>query len=261
MRVETIGDATLYLGDCREVLPLVGPVDAVITDPPYGVRLGKLANNNVWADGYDGFEDEPWMIKAEVVPRFEEALRLAKRALVTCGIRNLQAYPTPTHIGSINYPAAAGVGPWGFTCWQPMLYYGTDPYRARLHDSFTSTERAEKNGHPCPKPIGQMRWMVDRASYVGETVLDPFMGSGTTGAACIALGRKFIGIEREPRYFDIACEQLTKAWAQRPLFAPEPTKPEQCVLVLDVTPENEYERHDSGRLWLSDSHERPGEQP
>lgn len=230
-RVEQIGAATLYLGDCREILPTLGKVDAIVTDPPYGVRLGKLANNNVWADGYDGFEDEPWMIKQEIVPRFEIALALATRALVTCGVRNIHAYPVPTHIGSIYYPAAAGRGRWGFSCWQPMLYYGTDPHRARLHDSFTTTERAEDNGHPCPKPIKQMQWMVDRASYPDETILDPFMGSGTTGVACAKLGRKFIGIEIDEGYFDIACRRIQKAYDQNDLFIEKPIPAKQEAML------------------------------
>src|SRR5689334_477193 len=94
MMIESIkiGDATLYHGDCLEILPALSQVDAVITDPPYGVRLGKLANNNVWADGYDGFEDEPWMIQKEIIPRLAAALEKAKVGAVTCGVRNLWAY-------------------------------------------------------------------------------------------------------------------------------------------------------------------------
>ncbi len=218
-RKEVIGDATLYLGDCREILPTLPKVDAVITDPPYGVRLGKLANNNVWADGYDGFEDEPWMIKQEIVPRFDLARSIATRCLVTCGVRNIMAYPPADHIGSIYHPAATGVSRWGFSCWQPMLYYGTDPYRARLSDSFSSTEKAEKNGHPCPKPLGVAKWMVGRASRPGEVVMDIFMGSGTTGVACMNLGRKFIGIEISSNYFDIACERIESAQRQQRMFA------------------------------------------
>ena len=85
---------------------------------------------------------------------------------------------------------------------------------------FQSTEAAEKNGHPCPKPIGQMKWLVHRVSPFGdETVLDPFAGSGTTGVACMNLGRKFIGIEIEPKYFDISCERITNAQRQDRLFA------------------------------------------
>ena len=84
-----------------------------------------------------------------------------------------------------------------------------------------------KGKHPCPKPESFMRWMVGKASLPDETVLDPFMGSGTTGVACMNLGRRFIGIEIEPKYFDIACERIERAYAQGKLFQPEPAKPEQ----------------------------------
>ncbi len=78
---------------------------------------------------------------------------------------------------------------------------------------------ADKNDHPCPKPLSWMEWLCDRASLPGDTIADPFMGSGTTGVACANLERKFIGIEIEPKYFDIACERIEAAYAQGRLFA------------------------------------------
>lgn len=87
-----------------------------------------------------------------------------------------------------------------------------------MHDSFSSTEAAEKNGHPCPKPLRQMQWLINRASKAGETVLDPFMGSGTTGVAAAGMGRRFIGIEIEPQYFETACRRIEQAYAQPRLF-------------------------------------------
>jgi site-specific DNA-methyltransferase (adenine-specific) len=219
VRIETIGDATLYLADCRDVLPMLGPVDVVITDPPYGVGLGQKVNNERTRVAYKSFVDTPEYVFDVAVPAVAKALALAKRGLVTPGIRNMWRYPQPKHVGSIYYPAAAGCNSWGFSCWQPIFYYGSDPYGARAHDSFQSVERADENGHPCPKPVNQMIWMVNRASLPTETVLDPFMGSGTTGVACANLGRKFIGIEMEPDYFNIACERIRAAYAQQRLFA------------------------------------------
>jgi DNA modification methylase len=78
---------------------------------------------------------------------------------------------------------------------------------------------ANETGHPCAKPIAMMRWLVWRASVESETVLDPFMGSGTTGIAALAGGRKFIGIEIEPKYFDVACERIENAQRQQRMFA------------------------------------------
>ena len=87
----------------------------------------------------------------------------------------------------------------------------------------------QKNGHPCPRSLLHVRWLVDW--WGSGVVLDPFMGSGTTGVACARLGRKFIGIEIEPKYFDIACKRIEAAYAQGRLFEAEPQRPEQGRLL------------------------------
>lgn len=210
MRIEQIGLATLYLGDCLEILPTLEEVDAVITDPQYGVGVDY---NNGTTDN----EDHVLRVSIPAI-----CMANAKRKMLTHGIKNMWLWPRPDHIGSFYYPAGAGCNSWGFTCWQPIFYYGKDPYLAAgkgsKPDSFSATLAAEKNGHPCPKPIDQMVKMVDRASMWQEAVLDPFMGSGTTGVACMNLGRKFIGIEIEPKYFDIACRRIEDAQRQAQMF-------------------------------------------
>ncbi len=215
------GDCVLYRADCLEILPTLGKVDAVITDPPYGVKLGIRANNQRFnREQYRGFDDTPDFVRQTCVPAVVLAMEHAQRGLVTPGVKNMWLYPQPKHCGSIFYPCATGCNTWGFSCWQPMFYYGNDPYggQGSRHDSFQSVESAEPNGHPCPKPIGQMVWMVERATVVGETVLDPFMGSGTTGVACVKLGRKFVGIEIDEGYFNIAKRRILKAQNDAPLF-------------------------------------------
>ncbi len=91
-------------------------------------------------------------------------------------------------------------------------------------------------GHPTAKPIEWMERLVNIASLPGETILDPFMGSGTTGVACAKLGRRFIGIEIDPGYFEIACRRIDEAYRQRDLFrdAPRPAAPVQTSLLGDV---------------------------
>jgi site-specific DNA-methyltransferase (adenine-specific) len=127
-------------------------------------------------------------------------------------------------------------GPWGFVGFNPILYYGRDfrAGRGALPSSTTVTEAAPKLEHPCPKPVRAWEWLIEKASQPGETVLDPFMGSGTTGVACAKLGRKFIGIEIEPRYFDIACRRIEEAYRQADLFIsrPDPTPATQESMPL-----------------------------
>jgi len=212
---------TLYCADCRDVLPTLGKVDAVVTDPPYGVNLGIGLNNQRFDRlQYESFEDTPENVKAVCVPGVVAALQIAVRGIVTPGVKNMWQYPKPNHVGAAYYPAASGCNSWGFSNWQPLFYYGKDPFggKGSLHDSFHSTEAAEQNGHPCPKPIKQMQWMVGRVSFTGHTILDPFMGSGTTGVASVRLGRKFIGIEIEPKYFEIAVRRIEAAFDETSLL-------------------------------------------
>jgi DNA modification methylase len=122
-------------------------------------------------------------------------------------------------------PAGAGRHPWGFKQFLPVLLYGASPTvslgkGATCATAITSSELPTKDSkaHPVPKPVGWMTWSVQLASRPGETVLDPFMGSGTTGVACVKLGRKFIGIEVDEGYFELACDRLRKAHAQADMF-------------------------------------------
>lgn len=238
-REEIIGDCRLILGDCLAVLPTLGKVDAVVTDPPYGV--GLKAKQNKWVKhtgpGYLSTDDTPDFVSSVVVPAVNVARDMFDRVVITPGTRCAFLYPAPDEIGAIYNRTGTGSGKWGFVCAAPVLFYGTDPYlSAGLGRRASSWEQpandyAEDCGHPCPKPIGLMRWLVGRASLAGQTVLDPFMGSGTTGVACVNLGRKFIGIEIEPRYFDIACRRIEEAYRQPRLFAEPQAKPKQEAFI------------------------------
>ena len=212
MRVETIGDATLYLGDCLEILPIIPRVDAVVTDPPYGVNFK-----------YEGRDDSPaaWeSLMVQVVPILQRMATVV--CMPVCDQLRLgwwyQNFPPKWLIAWHKGPTPT-LSKIGFSDWEPHLVWG----RAKkpMHDHFTIRPPGirEVGGHPCPKPVGYSEWLVNRLAERGHTVLDPFMGSGTTGVACANLGRKFIGIEVEPKYFDIACERIAAAYAQRRLFA------------------------------------------
>jgi DNA modification methylase len=209
---------TIYHGDCRDILPEMlwdePPFSAIVTDPPYGVDLKGKATKHTAADGigYRSSADSPEYITDVVVPIVSCLISTSVPMVMTPGIRSMFRYPEPRSVGAIFYPSGAGSGPWGFICSQPIFYYGADPYLAASMgsrpDSFSSTEAAEKNGHPCPKPIRTMEWLVRRASLPGAVVLDPFMGSGTTLRAAKNLGRKAIGIEIDERYCEIATRRM-----------------------------------------------------
>ena len=210
-RVEHLSESVvLYLGDCREILPAIDGVDAVVTDPPYGIGVE-----------YGSFIDTPENVAGLAATFVPLARRCAERVVITTGTKAMYLYETPTWTMAWVNPAGAGCNPWGFTCWHPILVYGKDPYLATgkgsRQDIIVHNEASETNGHPCPKPVGFMTKLIARVSLSG-TICDPFMGSGTTGVAAVKLGRGFIGIEIEQRYFDISCRRIAAALKQPDLF-------------------------------------------
>lgn len=238
-REEVIGDCRLILGDCLEVLPTLGPVDAVVTDPPYGVGLTRKTNDFRGSKFFDdgasaqfskNYDDNPEVIAALVTAAADLYLPLASRALVFPGHRMMWRYPEPSSAGTVYVPNGAGRDSWGFGCHNPVLFYGKCPYLSRGKGSYPNSAtfnqpNREKIDHPCPKPVEWMLWAVNRASVAGETILDPFMGSGTTLVACVNLGRRGIGIEIDPGYFDTACRRVEAAYRQPRLFPDEKPKP------------------------------------
>jgi site-specific DNA-methyltransferase (adenine-specific) len=235
IKIEQIGDCTLYLGDCMDVMPKLGEVDAVVTDPPYGLgdATGTISKKRSHKREYESFDDSHENLINKIIPAFETALSIAGRAVVTTGGKHAFHYPKPSTLGCIYQPAGCGMCEWGRLTTQPVLFYGRDPLIGKTikNISYTTTQKASDDRHPCAKPIGVTEWMVDRASVFGEVVLDPFMGSGTTGVACVNLGRKFIGIEIEQKYFDIACQRIQDAVNQPRLFSEEAPIPEQEELL------------------------------
>ena len=217
MRKEVIGDATLYLGDCLEILPTLEKVDAVITDPPYGIAhpcnfsgrgRANLAACNDYADVYDDdkpFDPSPWL-----------------------------ALQVPTCFWGGNYfadklPSSSGWLVWDkerpdeldqATCELAWTNYvkGVRRFRHLWNGMMKASEKGESY-HPTQKPVALQAWVLGLRWTPHGTILDPFMGSGTTGVACMNLGRKFIGIEIEEKYFNIACERIRAAQAQGRLFA------------------------------------------
>ena len=217
-----IGDATLYHADCREVLPTLGKFDLLLTDPPYGIGYAAAPVVGKNRAAKTKYERGDW---DECAPDMGAALRCANASVVWGG-------------NYFGFPAAR--------CWlvwyKPDIAPSLSPVELawtnlnknsalfKYSISATGLERtAAGNGHPTQKPLPLMVWCL---SFVpaAKSVLDPFMGSGTTGVACAQSGRAFTGIERERKYFDIACERISRAYAQGKLFAPEIVKPQQAEI-------------------------------
>lgn len=202
---------TLYCGDARELLPLLA-ADVMITDPPYGVNLGKHDGGYLQKQGYDGYEDSLEHYKEQIVPVLTLGIKMSKRAAIFGFAPNTWLLPAPSALGGVYLPAGCGHMLWGFQNLAPVLLYGTAPNRhlGAKHTTIRSSDAAEKNGHPCPKPLKWMTWLVDLCSLPGETVIDPFAGSGTTLRAAKDLGRRAIGIEINETYCQIAVSQLAQ---------------------------------------------------
>jgi site-specific DNA-methyltransferase (adenine-specific) len=204
--------ATIYHGDCREILPTLDKVDALVTDPPWG--LGELSGTTSKArarNSYASHDDTEEFVVDVVVPSVVVALGLCKgRGLVASGCRCMWLYPRPRAVGGFYQPAAVGMSPWGFAGYNPVLFYGKDPRDGKGQSSVMTslTQRASTTEHPCAKPEKAMLWMANKASVEGETILDPFMGSGTTLRAAKDLNRHSIGIEIEEKYCEIAAKRL-----------------------------------------------------
>lgn len=228
-----IGNATLYLGDCLEVLPTLPKVDAVITDPPYGIgesskkvesrqRGGKLGTllgyrGKAMADQKD-YGDFDWD-QSPPPQELIDSLRLASDWQAFFGGNYFGLPPTrcwlvwdklngdndfaDCELAWTNFPKAVRRLQWR---WNGMLRQGN-----------------EERFHPTQKPLQVMCWVIDLCPRA-DTILDPFMGSGTTGVAAIQRGKSFIGIEREPKYFEIACRRIEEAQRQQPLI-PHETAP------------------------------------
>ena len=223
MRREVIGNCELYLGDCLGILPTLGNVDAVVTDPPYGVRLGEVINGQAINKNqmcYEGFSDTPENIQNIVVPAIKLALSKSTRGCITPGNRNMFLYPQPDDMGVWFNPASTIIGRWGFSLASPILWYGKSPQNIKqsgassVQGKNSSVADIKNIFHPCPKPLAFVKWIVNKVSLDNELILDPFMGSGTTGVACVELGRRFIGIEINEKYFDVACKRIKEAAAQ-----------------------------------------------
>ena len=220
MRVEQIGDATLYLGDCLEIMPTLGKVDAVVTDPPYGIGAGT-GIGKVTKEGSDFRGATQWDSTPPSKDVFDKILGIAKVQIIWGG-------------NYFNLPPSKcfliwdKVQPQQFSlAMAEMAWTNIDSPAKIFRWKSMSINNGRAKYHPTQKPLRLIKWCVEKTTGL---VLDPFMGSGTTGVACMNLGRKFIGIEIDPKYFNIACKRIDQAQRQGQLFTPEQPKVTQLEI-------------------------------
>ncbi len=219
MREEIIGNARLILGDARDVLPTLGRVDAVVTDPPYGINWKPRVThqNQPWVDDTQ-FCPEPWLAIgkyhlfwgaqyfARHLPHSESWLTWVKRPIDADFSNDQRSYAT-TELAWRDWGKAR------FIChvWDGGMRAGCAENRTFCH--------------PSQKPVEVMSWCLRQLPKDADVILDPYMGSGTTGISCAATGHMFIGIEREVEYFDIALRRIEAAQRQSDLFVTPPAAP------------------------------------
>lgn len=223
-RVEVIGNCELYLGDCLDIMATLGKVDAVVTDPPYGIGRDGKPQSTSSHGGHKGYEFKGWDASAPKADVFD-AIRLASEIQIIWGANYFPKSLEPS-MGWLFWDKGQRIDQS-----DGELAYTNLPKALRV---FTLNRAAiAKDGavHPTQKPLELMKWCLGFIPNA-KTVLDPFMGSGTTGVACARMGRSFIGIEIDEGYFNIACDRIRKAYAQPDMFIEQPRpKPFQDVLI------------------------------
>lgn len=218
-----IGNCTLYLADCASILPTLTKVDAVVTDPPYGIA-------SVWKGGFG----RGWA-KADSDKEARNAWdskRPSKSVFASLrAISDYQIFWGGNYFADM-LPPSRGWLAWikperGFTLSEAELAWTNRDTVLRVFDY----ARSEPDRvHPTQKPVDVMLWCLT-AIPKAQVIFDPFMGSGTTGVACVKLGRKFIGIEIDPNYFEIACKRIGEAQRQPDLFIEPAPRPKQESLL------------------------------
>lgn len=219
-----IGNAALYLGDCMDILPTLPKVDAVITDPPYGISKDGQKRTTGGNGGRKAHEFLGWDGERPSQEVFDALLRSASTAIIWGG--NYFADLLPATMRWLVWDKGQRInqsdGELAWTSMQSALRICTMNRVELLTDG---------TDHPTQKPVRLMVWCIDQAGRP-KSILDPFMGSGTTGVAAMRMGRTFIGIEREPKYFDIACRRIEEAQKQAALFPhEEQPRAEQQILI------------------------------
>jgi site-specific DNA-methyltransferase (adenine-specific) len=225
-RKEVLSDTvTIWLGDCRDVLSLIESVDAVVTDPPYGINKDGQARTTGGHGGRKAHEFMGWDRERPPAALFINLLATAKHQIIWGG--NYFADMLPMGERWLVWDKGQRIRQ--SDC---ELAYTNLAGALRIFELNRVSLLIEGAEHPTQKPVEIMTWCLQQLPRDAETILDPFMGSGTTGVACVNLGRNFIGVEREPKYFDIARRRISEALSRPRLPFDEPVHAKQEALSL-----------------------------
>lgn len=225
-RIETIAEGvTLYLGDCREILPTLGKVDAVVTDPPYGINAARDRKSQ--KHGWRDYDAPGWDKERPPADLIAMILNSAKHAIVWGGNYFTDALPPSSKWLSWDK------GQTDFSLADFELAWCSFDGAARRILLPRSVALQDGKEHPTQKPVEVMRWCIDKLPKGCKTILDPFMGSGTTGVAAVNMGFGFTGIELEPKYFDVSRRRIEAALSAPDMFSSGPQeKPRQEAFEL-----------------------------
>lgn len=227
---------TIYCGEASEVISQIKlPIDVVLTDPPYGINgsSGHINKERAKGNYTNGFEDTPEYIRLAIVPIIKSLINTYGCVVLTPGNKNFSLYPQPDSFGCFFQPAATGLQVFGNLDAQPIFYYGKNASKKNMGIpcSYQLTEAPEKNGHPCVKPFLAWKKLLANISLPGQTILDPFMGSGTTLRAAHELNCRAVGIELNEEYCRIAVDRLRQpSFFSLPAESQPTEKPQQAGL-------------------------------
>jgi DNA modification methylase len=234
-RVEQLSDGvTLYLGDCREILPTLGRVDAVLTDPPYGTRGKDKASRHDSANQWKQHGVLTWDLRRPDRDIFDK-MRACSDVQIIWGGNYFSDYLPPSMQWLVWDKCQRSFSLADFElAWSSQTKAGRIfDYARGMESGFAPAGSDAPNVHPTQKPLALMKWCIERLPKETGLILDPFMGS-TTGVAAVNMGRKFIGIEIEPSYFEISCKRIAGEISRPSLFsdAGPALKPKQSRLDL-----------------------------
>jgi DNA modification methylase len=225
-RVETIGDCTLYLGDCLEILLALGKVDAVITDPPFGVGNFVQTSGRIRGRGASRGEAVEWN-DAPPPPELFQMLRKKSTHRIIWGANFFNCFEDRG--GAIVWLKDQRMPNFSKADIASCTHFQKTEVVEIPWTNFVATHKAESD-HPCERPVDLYEWCIQYLPRC-KSIMDPYMGSGGVGVACARMGRTFTGIERHEPYFDIACRRIEEAYRQPRLFAEPRPKPEQKALL------------------------------